>query len=232
MVAAVHLDGPTVFRLAPLPDVVRALHEPADGEFTGAADGTVYRLHRAGHEIATIDLAALTARRAPAVSALATEVLALPEVTGLAVFGTGVQAREHLRAMRWVRPSIERIDVVGRDRVNTDRFVAMLRGEGLPVRAADRTDASSAELICTCTTSPQPVVDEHAIKPGAHVNAIDTTRAVHPAARVVDETALPDLAAGRVTRTSADEITMFVALGTGPADLQLATLLTRRAELT
>jgi ornithine cyclodeaminase/alanine dehydrogenase-like protein (mu-crystallin family) len=132
-----------------------------------------------GAAVATLDGAALTARRTPAVSALAADALARDDVTRLAVFGTGVQAREHIRAMRWVRPSLEQVEVVGRDPVRTERFVAMLRGEGVPAVVADRSCASGADLICTCTSSPVPVLDEDAVKPGAHISTIGAYRPTH-----------------------------------------------------
>lgn len=145
---------------------------PGDGP---AVQG-LYVLFDHGAVVATFDGAALTALRTPAVSALATEALARDDVTRLAVFGTGVQAREHIRAMRVIRPSLERIEVVGRDPAGTDRFVAMLRGEGHPVVAADAAEASSADLICTCTSSSVPVVADDNVKPGAHINAIGSYR--------------------------------------------------------
>lgn len=127
-----------------------------------------------GAVVATLDGAALTARRTPAVSALATDALARPDVRRLAVFGTGVQAREHVRAMRWVRPSLERVEIVGRESAATERFVAMLRGEGHPAVAASPADASSADLICTCTSSPSPVLLD--VAPGTHVNAVGSAQ--------------------------------------------------------
>jgi ornithine cyclodeaminase/alanine dehydrogenase-like protein (mu-crystallin family) len=138
-----------------------------------------------GAVVATLDGAALTARRTPAVSALATGALARQEVTRLAVFGTGVQAREHIRAMRWVRPSLEQVEVVGREPASTGRFVAMLRGEGHPVVSATPSEASGADLICTCTSSSEPVLLEDAVKPGAHINAIGSYR---PERRELGET--------------------------------------------
>ncbi len=129
-----------------------------------------------GAVVATLDGAALTARRTPAASALAADALARPDVIRLAVVGTGVQAREHIRAMRWVRPSLEQVEVVGRDPVRTERFVAMLRGEGVPAVVADRSGASGADLICTCTSSPVPVLDEDAVKPGTHISTIGAYR--------------------------------------------------------
>ncbi|MFG1819507.1 hypothetical protein ACGFIF_37495 [Kribbella sp. NPDC049174] len=85
----------------------------------------------------------MAARRTPAVSALATDALARNDVRRLAVFGTDVQAREHVRAMRWIRPSLEQIEIVGHEPVATERFVAMLCGEGHPAVVA--TDA----VACT-----------------------------------------------------------------------------------
>jgi ornithine cyclodeaminase/alanine dehydrogenase-like protein (mu-crystallin family) len=127
-----------------------------------------------GDAVATLDVPALTARRTPAVSALATDALARDDVRRVAVFGTGIQAREHVRAMRWVRPSLEQVEIVGRDPAATARFVAMLRGEGHPARVASPADASGADLICTCTSSPEPVLTK--VMPGAHVNAVGAHR--------------------------------------------------------
>ncbi|TCM39630.1 ornithine cyclodeaminase family protein [Kribbella sp. VKM Ac-2568] len=218
-----------------------------------------------GDVVATLDGAALTARRTPAVSALVTDALARTDVRRLAVFGTGVQAREHVRAMRWVRPSLEQIDVVGRESAATERFVAMLRGEGHPAVAASAVDASSADLICTCTSSSQPVLINDAVKPGAHINAVGTDQ---PDRREVDDQLmgrsrvvvddweaartsgdlllavaagtmswedmtgdLVALARGSVRRETHDEVTLFVSVGLGMADLVVATLAARNAGL-
>jgi ornithine cyclodeaminase/alanine dehydrogenase-like protein (mu-crystallin family) len=137
-----------------------------------------------GAALATLDGAALTARRTPAVSALATDSLARDDVRRLAVFGTGPQAREHVRAMRWVRPSLEQVEIVGREPTATERFVAMLRGEGQPAVAASPAEASSADLICTCTSSSEPVLIDGAVKPGTHINAVGSDQ---PHRREVDD---------------------------------------------
>jgi ornithine cyclodeaminase/alanine dehydrogenase-like protein (mu-crystallin family) len=137
-----------------------------------------------GAAVATLDGAALTARRTPAVSALATDALARDDVRRLAVFGTGPQAREHVRAMRWVRPSLEQIEIVGREPAATERFVAMLRGEGHPAVAARPAEASSADVICTCTSSSEPVLIDGAVKPGTHINAVGSDQ---PDRREVDD---------------------------------------------
>jgi ornithine cyclodeaminase/alanine dehydrogenase-like protein (mu-crystallin family) len=180
MTTPVRLDAGRIFRLAPFDEVVAALRVTCAAGPAAVPRQTLRRadvpgrflLLQDGDAVATLDGAALTALRTPAVSALATDALARDDVTRLAVFGTGVQAREHVRAMRWVRPSLERIEVVGRDPAGTDRFVAMLRGEGHPVVSASSAGASGADLICTCTSSSVPVLSDDAVKPGAHINAI------------------------------------------------------------
>jgi alanine dehydrogenase len=47
-----------------------------------------------------------------------------------------------------------------------------LRRDGLHARLGEPDDVGGADLICTCTTSPVPVFDGHALAPGAHVTAV------------------------------------------------------------
>jgi ornithine cyclodeaminase/alanine dehydrogenase-like protein (mu-crystallin family) len=198
---------------------VTARADPAPGG-QPAVQG-LYVLFDGGAVVATLDGAALTALRTPAVSALATDALARADVTRLAVFGTGVQAREHIRAMRWMRPSLERVEVVGRDPAGTDRFVAMLRGEGHPVVSASPSGASGADLICTCTSSSVPVLTDDAVKPGAHVNAIGSYR---PERRELGETLMGRARVVVDDRAAAlaesGDLVLAVAAGTmSPADV-------------
>jgi ornithine cyclodeaminase/alanine dehydrogenase-like protein (mu-crystallin family) len=233
-----HLDAGRIYRLAPLDEVVFELRKTfADGQSgvpsVALSNGGLYVL--LGHDgaVATLDGAALTARRTPAVSALATDALARPDVRRLAVFGTGVQAREHVRAMRWVRPSLEVIEIVGREPASTERFVAMLRGEGHPAVASSASEASSADLICTCTSSPAPVLIDGQVLPGAHINVVGSRCEVCDEligrARVVDD--LIALARGSLKRSTSEEITVFVSVGDAVEDRVVATLAARNAGL-
>jgi len=63
-----------------------------------------------GRPLALVDASAITAIRTPAVSALATRLLARPDAGDLAILGSGIQARGHLEAMLQVRP-IRRVRV-------------------------------------------------------------------------------------------------------------------------
>jgi ornithine cyclodeaminase/alanine dehydrogenase-like protein (mu-crystallin family) len=186
--------------------------------------GSYVLLGADGATVATLDGAALAARRTPAVSALATDALARDDVRRLAVVGTDVQAREHVRAMRWVRPSLEQIEIVGQEPLATERFVAMLRGEGHPTVVASGADVWSADLLCMCTWQPVPHVG---LSAGAHFNAVGCGEL--PKGRVVDD--LAALARGEVRRETSDEITIFVPTGLAVEDLVVATLAARNAGL-
>jgi ornithine cyclodeaminase/alanine dehydrogenase-like protein (mu-crystallin family) len=233
MNAPPHLDAGRIYRLAPFDEVVAELRKTfAAGVAIGNGgmnrQGLYALLGDGGAAVATFDGAALRARRTPAVSALATDALARDDVRRLAVFGTDVQAREHVRAMRWVRPSLEQIEIVGREPVATERFVAMLRGEGHPAMVASAADASGADLICLCTSSPEPVLIGEKVSAGTHINAVGSS-VQEIGGRVVDD--LVALARGDVRRETADEVTIFVPAGLAVEDLVVATLAARNAGL-
>jgi ornithine cyclodeaminase/alanine dehydrogenase-like protein (mu-crystallin family) len=228
-----HLDAGRIYRLAPFEELVTELRKafangppqaipPEVAPATG--HGSYVLLGADGATVATLDGAALAARRTPAVSALATDALARDDVRRLAVVGTDVQAREHVRAMRWVRPSLEQIEIVGQEPLATERFVAMLRGEGHPTVVASGADVWSADLLCMCTWQPVPLFG---LSAGAHFNAVGCGEL--PKGRVVDD--LAALARGEVRRETSDEITIFVPTGLAVEDLVVATLAARNAGL-
>ena len=122
--------------------------------------------------VALLDGAALTALRTAAVSGLATRHLARAEASRLAIFGAGVQARSHLRAMLAVRP-IEDVVVVSRTRERAD---ALVKEGGVNARVGAPDDVGDRDLVCTCTTSATPVFDGSLLAPGTHVNAVGAYR--------------------------------------------------------
>src|SRR5215467_11596457 len=67
-----------------------------------------------GEPQAILNASAITAIRTAAASAVATDVLARPGASELAVFGTGVQGVWHVRAIAAVR-DISRVRMTGRD---------------------------------------------------------------------------------------------------------------------
>jgi ornithine cyclodeaminase/alanine dehydrogenase-like protein (mu-crystallin family) len=120
---------------------------------------------------AVLDGAALTALRTAAVSGLATRHLALPDASRLVIFGAGVQARSHLEAMRAVR-HIERVVVVSRTTERAEALVREATAAGLDAGVGDPSDAGAADIVCTCTTSTEPVLEGSRLRPGTHVNAV------------------------------------------------------------
>lgn len=132
-----------------------------------------------GRPLALLEGRTLTAIRTAAVSALATRYLANPEPATLAVFGTGVQARAHVDAMRAVRP-IARVLVCGSTPEKSRALAADLGGE-----AATVEQALEANLICACTSSSRALWDGALLREGTHINAIGNFR---PAERELDET--------------------------------------------
>jgi len=130
----------------------------------------------------------ITELRTAATSALATRLLSREDTKVLGIFGTGRQARAHVRMLPRVR-RFERILVCGRNRQASERFANEMQGEcHLPVEAVDAPDcARSADVICTCTTSPEPLFAGQLLRPGTHINAVG---AFQPHTRELDSVAI------------------------------------------
>jgi ornithine cyclodeaminase/alanine dehydrogenase-like protein (mu-crystallin family) len=132
---------------------------------------------------AVIDGAALTALRTAAVSGLATRLLANAGAHRLVLFGAGAQAHAHLDAMRAVRP-VTQVTVVSRGTTRAHALVERARAVGLSARVGDPDAVSAADLVCTCTTSAEPVFNGTRLAAGAHVNAVG---AYQPHTRELDD---------------------------------------------
>jgi ornithine cyclodeaminase/alanine dehydrogenase-like protein (mu-crystallin family) len=134
---------------------------------------------------AIVDATAITAIRTAAVSGLVADLLANPDAGDLAIIGAGTQATTHLRAMMAVRP-VRRVRVYSVPAESAAEFAEReSRRIGLPVEAVATAEeaVAGADLICTTTTSHEPVVLGRWVSPGAHVTAVG---AYNPAARELD----------------------------------------------
>ena len=125
---------------------------------------------KTGLLLAIIEGGSLTAIRTAAASALATDVLARPHASRLAILGTGEQARRHVLAMAAVRP-ISEVRVWGRSLSRATAFADALE---LPARAfADVAAAvADADIICTTTPAVDPILFGATVAPGTHVNLV------------------------------------------------------------
>jgi ornithine cyclodeaminase len=127
---------------------------------------------------ALLDGIGLTDLRTSAVSALAVRHLAAREPRRLVVFGTGPQARAHVRALRATAP-IEEVAIVGRDRGRTEALARELGAEPAGAEAV-----AAADVVCCCTTAREPLFDGDAVAEETVVVAIGSHE---PEAREVDE---------------------------------------------
>ena len=133
--------------------------------------------------VALFDAAPLTALRTAAVSAVATKHLARPDAGRLLIFGAGVQGLAHLWAMHEVL-DLQSVRVVSRTRARAESLVATASSLSLEAALGTPADVSTAEVICTCTTSVEPLFDGQMLATGTHVNAVGSYR---PEARELDD---------------------------------------------
>ncbi|HRT94499.1 MAG TPA: ornithine cyclodeaminase [Planctomycetota bacterium] len=127
-----------------------------------------------GTPVAILDGTSLTAIRTGAASGAATDLLARRDAAVVAIFGAGPQARTQLEAVCVVR-GIHEARVCDPDAARAAAFAAeMATRLGIAVRAV-RSAAEAlagAVVVCTATTSSQPVFADAEVAPGTHVNAI------------------------------------------------------------
>jgi alanine dehydrogenase len=137
------------------------------------------------YEISTGDLLALIEAdymgqmRTGAASGVATKLLARKNARTAAIIGTGGQARTQLEAVASVR-KLNVARVFGRDAQRRETFAKEMSARlGIEVKpAASSAEAvRGADIICTATTSSNPVVDGGEISSGAHINAIGANHA-------------------------------------------------------
>lgn len=125
-----------------------------------------------GAPLALMDGRILTAQRTGAASGLATDLLAVPEASILAVIGAGVQARTQVAAVCAVRP-IREIRIFSL--AGAEQMAAELRGlypAQISVVPSAHAALDGAQVIVAATTSPTPVVHLDDLTPGAHINGI------------------------------------------------------------
>lgn len=127
-----------------------------------------------GRPAALLDGTAITAVRTGAGSALSARLLAREDASVLAVLGTGVQARSHVRAMARVR-TIRQVRVAGRNPEHVAALVDELAaaGDAEVVAAASYPEAlDGADIVCAASHAAEPVVRRAWLRPGTHVTSV------------------------------------------------------------
>ncbi len=138
-----------------------------------------------GEILARMEANWLTDLRTAATSAVATDLLARSDVQALGIFGSGRQASSHFSVLPKVR-RFSRFLVCGSGRDGLSAFRARMKQEhGILVEPVDAaTCVRESDVICTCTTSPVPVLDGRLLRPGTHLNLVG---AFQPETREADD---------------------------------------------
>jgi len=132
-----------------------------------------------GELLALIEADYMGQLRTGAASGVATKYLAHKLAKSAAIIGTGGQARTQLEAIHNVR-MLDSVYVYGRNPERRKRFCdEASESLGINVYPMDSSTAAvqNAEIICTATTSSQPVLRGADVIPGVHINAIGANHA-------------------------------------------------------
>jgi alanine dehydrogenase len=194
----------------------------------------------------------ITAIRTSAAAAVACDALAREDAATLAIIGAGVQGEHHLRTFPLVRDFAE-IRISSLYRADAQRLAALHpRAHAVDDPAAA---VAGADVVALATHAAQPVIRSDWIAPGTHVSSVgyrppdgelpralldratvfvETREAFEPPPVGCAELAGRDPACAtelgeRAARSSADEITVYKAMGHVMEDIVAAELVYARA---
>ena len=157
--------------------LISVFHEP-DGSGRTRHQGVVVAYDgETGAVRAIADAEPITKIRTACATAAATDALARKDAEVLAIFGTGLQAESHLHAMPLVRPFREILlwgQSPERTRELAERMGREIGREIMPV-ADGREAAERADVICTVTSSPTPILLNEWVKDGTHINLVGSS---------------------------------------------------------
>lgn len=140
-----------------------------------------------GTAVAMMDGGPLTALRTAAASAVATRSLSRPDSTVLAMIGAGEQARHHLHAISVVR-EISELRIASRTESSASAFADYARSHYPHLKIAFGMDVKNAvagaDIVCTVTSSPVPILKGDWISPGTHLNIVGASI---PSRREIDD---------------------------------------------
>ncbi|MCI4322513.1 MAG: ornithine cyclodeaminase family protein [Thermoplasmata archaeon] len=129
-----------------------------------------------GAALAVLEASSITEIRTAAVSALATRLLARSDAHRLGILGAGTQAAAHLAAIPLVR-SISEVRIWDRRPERSAALVQEATARGLgagAIRAVPTVEDAvrEADIICTTTGAPTPILHGASVRPGTHINAV------------------------------------------------------------
>jgi len=138
-----------------------------------------------GQPLMLFDALEITAIRTAAASAVATKLLSRKNSSTLAILGSGEQAKRHIEAILLVR-EIKQINIWSRSKQNGNNLAEQTASKyniSVVVTENIKEAIENADIICTVTSSKEPVVNADWIAVGTHINAVGSST---PAARELD----------------------------------------------
>ena len=130
-----------------------------------------------GRPLAALDTHALTRLRTAAASAVATRALARGNAQTLAIIGCGDLAAPHIEAISSVRP-IRRVILWSRTRESAEKLAKARVGvadQDIRVAQSVEEAVADADIVCTLTASPTPILLGAWLKPGQHINLVGSS---------------------------------------------------------
>lgn len=118
----------------------------------------------------------VTARRTAAATAVATRTLARADSRVLTLIGTGEQAHHHLEALLDCM-AFEQVRIWSRSSTHARSFAAAHEKGAAELAVHDRieTAVAGADVICTLTSAPEPILFGRLLEAGQHVNAVGSS---------------------------------------------------------
>jgi ornithine cyclodeaminase len=130
-----------------------------------------------GGLLAVLDGRLVTELRTAAVTAVSVDLLARKNARHLAILGSGVQARSHLRALALVR-DLASVRVWSRTAAHAARFVREMAGTvECPLETAATVQGAmrGADVVVAVTAAREPIVEAAWLEPGMHLCAVGSS---------------------------------------------------------
>jgi ornithine cyclodeaminase/alanine dehydrogenase-like protein (mu-crystallin family) len=132
-----------------------------------------------GAPVCVLHAGEITAIRTAAASAVATGALARKDSRRLVILGYGEQAATHARAIGKVR-HLASIKIWGRSPDRAHAFAERMQAElAVPAASAATVEEAVAEadIVCTVTSSTEPILKGAWVRPGTHLNLVGSSHA-------------------------------------------------------
>ena len=130
-----------------------------------------------GKPLAIMDGSVITAKRTSAATAVATDKLARRYVDTLTIMGGGEQAESHLLSILEIR-KISHVYIWCRSQERADQFVEKYKNSiEANIEAISEAEKAvrRADIVCTVTSSPTPVLKGKWVQPGTHINLVGSS---------------------------------------------------------